>query len=110
MKGKPLNLDRPARRVIRPALRNPENYRTPDAKPIEWQGFYSLRRGIATQLTAITRDPMVAKGLLQHSSVTTTLTHYIRRSRKCQQTEWRKSNSYSVIRTGKQSSKSVISL
>jgi hypothetical protein len=53
MKGKPLNLNMLAKRVIRPALRNPENYRTPDAKPIEWQGFYSLRRGIATQLTAI---------------------------------------------------------
>ena len=78
MKGKPLNLDMLAKRVIRPALRNPENYRTPDAKPIEWQGFYSLRRGIATQLTAITRDPMAAKGLLRHSSVNTTLAHYIK--------------------------------
>ena len=78
MKGKPLNLDRLARRVIRPALRNPENYRTPDSKLIEWQGFYSLRRGIATQLTAITRDPMAAKGLLRHSSVNTTLAHYIK--------------------------------
>ena len=78
IKGKPLNLDRLARRVIRPALRNPENYRTPDSKLIEWQGFYSLRRGIATQLTAITRDPMAAKGLLRHSSVNTTLAHYIK--------------------------------
>src|SRR5713226_6919903 len=78
MKGKPLNLDMLAKRVIRPALHNPENYRTPDAKPIEWHGFYSLRRGIATQLTAITRDPMAAKGLLRHSSVNTTLAHYIK--------------------------------
>src|SRR5712664_2103660 len=78
MKGKPLNLDMLAKRVIRPALRSPENYRTPDSKLIEWQGFYSLRRGIATQLTAITRDPMAAKGLLRHSSVNTTLAHYIK--------------------------------
>lgn len=78
MKGKPLNLDMLAKRVIRPALRSPANYRTPEAKLIEWQGFYSLRRGIATQLTAITRDPMAAKGLLRHSSVNTTLAHYIK--------------------------------
>jgi len=69
-----------AKRVIRPVLRNRENYdqRSRDWKPLEWQGFYSLRRGIATQLTAITRDPMAAKGLLRHSSVTTTLIHYIK--------------------------------
>jgi hypothetical protein len=30
------------------------------------------------QLTAITRDPMAAKGLLRHSSVNTTLAHYIK--------------------------------
>lgn len=40
--------------------------------------FYSLRRGIAAQLTAITRDPMAAEGLLRHSSVNTTLAHYIK--------------------------------
>jgi len=77
-KPKPLNLNMVAREVIRPALRNPKNYRAPNAKPIVWQGFYSLRRGIATQLTAITRDPMAAKGLLRHSSVNTTLAHYIK--------------------------------
>ena len=33
---------------------------------------------IATQLTAITRDPMAAKGLLRQSSVDTTLAHYIK--------------------------------
>jgi integrase len=80
-KGKPLDLNMLAKRIIRPALRNRENYRDGNAKdwkPIEWQGFYSLRRGIATQLTAITRDPMAAKGLLRHSSVNTTLARYIK--------------------------------
>ena len=70
-----------AKRVIRPALRNRQNYRDGESKnwkPLEWQGFYSLRRGIATQLTAMTRDPMAAKGMLRHSSVNTTLTHYIK--------------------------------
>ncbi len=42
------------------------------------EGFYSLRRGIATHLTAIIHDPMAAKGLLRHSSVNTTLAHYIK--------------------------------
>ena len=77
-KPKPLNLNRPAREVIRPPLRNPKNYRDPETKGLEWHGFYSLRHGIATQLTAITRDPMAAKGLLRHSSVNTTLLHYIK--------------------------------
>ena len=81
VKGKPLSLDMLARVVIRPALRNAANYRDGNAKnwkPLDWQGFYSLRRGIATHLTAITRDPMAAKGLLRHSSVNTTLAHYIK--------------------------------
>jgi integrase len=42
------------------------------------RSFYSLRHDIATHLTAITRDPMAAKGLLRHSSVNTTLAHYIK--------------------------------
>jgi hypothetical protein len=70
-----------AKRVIRPALRNRKNYRDGESKnwkPLEWQGFYSLRRGIGTKLTAMTRDPMAAKGLLRHSSVNTTLKHYIK--------------------------------
>ena len=70
-----------AKQVIRPALRNRKNYRDAESriwKPLEWHGFYSLRRGIATQLTAITHDPMAAKGLLRHSSVNTTLAHYIK--------------------------------
>jgi len=37
-----------------------------------------LSRGIAMQLTAITHDPMAAKGLLRHSSVNTTMAHYIK--------------------------------
>ncbi len=81
VKGGPLDLNMLAKRVIRPALRNRENSPDPQAenwKPLEWRGFYSLRRGIATQLTAITRDPMAAKGLLRHSSVNTTLAHYIK--------------------------------
>jgi hypothetical protein len=77
---KPLNLNALAR-VIRAALLNRENYRNGQAKdwkPVEWHGYYSLRRGIATQLNTMTRDFMAAKGLLRHSSANTTLIHYIK--------------------------------
>jgi integrase len=76
--GKPLNLDMLAKRVIRPALRNAENYSSTDAKPIDWHGYYAFRRGIATLTSSVARDPMAAKGLLRHSSVSTTLSHYIK--------------------------------
>ena len=70
-----------AKRVIRPALRNRKNYRdgeSKDWKPLEWHAYYSLRRGIATKLTAMTSSPMAAKGLLRHASANTTLIHYIK--------------------------------
>ena len=50
VKGGPLDLNMLAKRVIRPALRNRKNYRdgeSKDWKPLEWQAYYSLRRGIA---------------------------------------------------------------
>jgi len=76
--GKPLNLDMIAKRVIMPALRNPENYPNPDAKKLDWHGYYAFRRGIATLTSSVSRDPMAAKGLLRHTSVSTTLNHYIK--------------------------------
>jgi len=79
-KPKPLNLNALAR-DIRAALLDRENYRNGQAKdwkPLGWHGYYSLRRGIATQLNTMTRNPMAAKGLLRHSSANTTLIHYIK--------------------------------
>ena len=76
--GKPLNLDMLANSTIVPALRNPENYSTPDAKQLSWHGYYAFRRGIATLTSSVSRDPMAAKGLLRHMSVSTTLNHYIK--------------------------------
>jgi site-specific recombinase XerC len=67
--GKPLNLDNLSRRVLSPILR---------AAKIEWHGWYSLRRGIATTLTSTSRDPLASKGLLRHSSLATTQRHYIK--------------------------------
>ena len=72
-KPQPLNLNALAR-VIRAALLNREkcrNGQAKDWKPVEWHGYYSLCRGIATQLNTMTRDFMAAKGLLRHSSANT---------------------------------------
>jgi len=63
--------------TIRPAILNPENYPA-NAKRLTWHGYYAFRRGIATLASSISRDPMAAKGLLRHSSVNTTLAHYIK--------------------------------
>src|ERR1700756_2372732 len=81
VKGKPLSLEMLTSVTIRPALNNRANYRDGEAKnwkPLEWHGFYALRRGIATRLNTINRGPMAAKGLLRHSIVSTTLAHYIK--------------------------------
>ena len=67
--GKPLNLDNLARRTVRPILK---------AAGLQWHGWYSLRRGIATLVSAVEKDAMAAKGLLRHASVTTTQKHYIK--------------------------------
>ena len=76
--GKHLNLDKLAREVILPAVRNADNYSSPDARRIEWHGYYAFRRGIATLASSVARDPMAAKGLLRHNNVSTTLNHYIK--------------------------------
>jgi hypothetical protein len=70
--------DSAAQRASRGAPRNYRNGQAKDWKPLEWHGYYSLRRGIATQLNTMTRNHMAAKGLLRHSSANTTLIHYIK--------------------------------
>jgi integrase len=67
--GSPLNLDNLARREVRKTLAE---------AGIEWHSWYSLRRGIATMIQNVEKDPMAAKGLLRHSSVITTQKHYIK--------------------------------
>jgi integrase len=77
--GVALNLDNLAKRRLVPALGNSRNYpRLDNPELLKWNGWYSLRRGIATLTSSIERDPMAAKGLLRHSSVNTTLAHYIK--------------------------------
>jgi hypothetical protein len=61
-------LDNLAKRFLAPLLK---------ATKIERHDLYSLRRGIATTLTGLPKDPLAAKGLLRHSNVATTMQHYI---------------------------------
>jgi integrase len=67
--GKPLNLDNLSKRVLVPLLK---------ARKVEWHGWYSLRRGVATTIAGISKDPLASKGLLRHSSLATTERHYIK--------------------------------
>ena len=43
----------------------------------KWHGWYSFRRGVATAVANLS-DSLAAKGLLRHSSVSTTERHYIK--------------------------------
>jgi hypothetical protein len=54
--GKPLDLDNLSK-----------------AAGLEWHGWYSLRRGVATTLAGLTRNGMASKGLLRHPNLATTL-------------------------------------
>lgn len=90
--GKPLDLNTLAKREVIPALRRcvvclqPNDARHKDyghdfeldTSLPTWHGWYALRRGIATEVTAATKDVLAAKGLLRHSSVSTTMAHYIK--------------------------------
>jgi hypothetical protein len=65
----PMSLDNVSRRILQPLLK---------AAKIEWHGWYSLRRGVATTIASLSKDPLASKGLLRHSSLATTQKHYIK--------------------------------
>ena len=67
--GRPLNLNNLARRELKPGL---------ETAGVPWHGWYSLRCGIGTQITATSKDPLAAKGMLRHENVATTEAHYIK--------------------------------
>lgn len=68
--GKALNLDNLSKRVLSLILK---------AAKLEWHGWYALRRGVSTTLTTLSHDEgMASKGLLRHSSLSTTQRHYIK--------------------------------
>jgi integrase len=88
--GSPLDLDNLAERVVKPALLRCAVCKRPESKHVEanhdfqldqslpqWHGWYALRRGVATAVANLS-DSLAAKGLLRHSSVSTTERHYIK--------------------------------
>jgi integrase len=68
LQGKPLVLDNVSQRDIVPHLK---------AAGMQWHGFYSLRRGVATTLASLTKDGMASKGLLRHTNIATTMRYYV---------------------------------
>jgi len=89
--GKPLDLHNLANRIVIPSLRRCAACHEPEAKHGKvthefrldaslphWHGWYSLRRGVATTVAALSKDSLAAKGLLRHASVSTTERHYIK--------------------------------
>jgi integrase len=88
--GKPLDLDNLAERVVKPTLRQcavckkleskhkdaGHDFQLDTSLPV-WHGWYSLRRGVGTAVADLS-DSLAAKGLLRHSSVSTTERHYIK--------------------------------
>jgi integrase len=89
--GKPLDLHNLANRVVIPSLRRcgvcqkleaqhkpaTHDFQQDGSLP-RWRGWYALRRGIATAITDLSDNSLAAKGLLRHSSVSTTERHYIK--------------------------------
>jgi hypothetical protein len=69
VEGKPLDLNMLAKRVVAPVLRKAK---------IQWHGWYAMRRGIATLTATVAKDANAAKGLLRHTSLATTLAHYVK--------------------------------
>lgn len=89
--GKPIDLHNLANRVVIPTLRQcavcnrleskhkdaGHDFQLDTSLP-SWRGWYSLRRGVGTAVASLARDSLAAKGLLRHSSVSTTERHYIK--------------------------------
>lgn len=73
LRSQPRNWNNLARRIIKPALVKAK------PEPIAWRTWYALRRGIATVVSAMEKDPNAAKALLRHKDLTTTLRHYATR-------------------------------
>jgi integrase len=85
--GKPVDLHNLAARVVVPALgrcakckeeKGEHNEADHEFKPLpKWQGWYALRRGLATLATSIDSQ-LAAKSLLRHSNMQTTQQFYIK--------------------------------
>jgi integrase len=69
--GRPLVLQNVTRRDILPALK--------EAK-IDWHGWHSFRRGLATNLYALAVPDKVIQQILRHANVAVTMKHYVKTS------------------------------
>jgi integrase len=65
--GGAVNLDQFAREVIRPALRKAK---------VEWKGLHAGRRGLGTELRAITGNSTAGRDVLGHATTRVTEEHY----------------------------------
>jgi integrase len=65
--GAPLDLHNLANRVIIPALKD---------SPIKWEGWHGFRRGLATNLLALSTPPATIAKILRHSDPRITLAFY----------------------------------
>jgi integrase len=45
---------------------------------VEWKGFHSFRRGLASTLFALGADDLTAQSVLRHASVQVTREHYLK--------------------------------
>jgi integrase len=68
--GRPVDMHNLAARVIVPAWER-------DPAMPKWRGFYALRRGISTGITAVD-TALAAKLHLRHSNLATTMAHYVK--------------------------------
>ena len=67
--GRPINLDNLAARVIIPAL---------VGTGVEWHGWHSFRRGLATSLHALAVPDRDIQGILRHSQISLTQNIYMK--------------------------------
>jgi integrase len=88
--GKPLNLDNLARREIIPAIEKcvkcrqsradhkPEAHMFELDKTVQWHGWHSFRRGLATNLHALGIDDKTIQAILRHSNIGLTMNVYVK--------------------------------
>jgi integrase len=66
-RGQPLNLANLARRVIIPAITG----------KVDWRGWHAFRRGLASNLYALSVPPKIIQAILRHADISTTLKYYV---------------------------------
>jgi integrase len=88
-RGAPLNLHNLAARVIKPSIEyclkcqesradhDKVNHEFDLDPKLEWKGWHSFRRGLASNLYLLGVQPKVIQAILRHSDIGTTLAYYV---------------------------------